>query len=312
MRYKGLDLNHLVTLDVLLSEQHLTRAALRLNLSQPAISNSLTKLREHFDDPLLIRRGREMYRSPFAEKLRKPLQATLQSIHEITSARPHFHADSAVRNYRIVASDYITAALMSPLILRLHELAPNVRIEQLYISDETIGRFTRGDADALIQPHKVSTLAMFPSRVLFSERYVCIAAQHNRNVGRTLTPEEFYAQPRAVPPYRNYIPDEHMAFAQAAEPAIPMPFANIPLFVSTTDHIAILPERLVQAFEGTLPIRRVQLSAPIPDVEFGIRWHSASLTDPFHSWMIEQISLAARPQARQRLHRADALVAIAS
>ncbi len=82
MRSKGRDLNHVVALDILLTEQHLTRAASRLNLPQPAISNAPTKLREHFDNPLLIliRRGRELYRRPIGEKLRKPLQAALQSI----------------------------------------------------------------------------------------------------------------------------------------------------------------------------------------------------------------------------------------
>lgn len=69
MRFRGLDLNLLVTLEVLLVERNLTRAAERLNLGQPAISNALSKLREHFDDELLTRQGREMMRTVFAQQL---------------------------------------------------------------------------------------------------------------------------------------------------------------------------------------------------------------------------------------------------
>lgn len=292
MRFKGLDLNHLVTLEVLLVERHLTRASERLNLTQPAVSNALTKLREHFDDPLLIRRGREMCPTPFAEQLLKPLQETLHRIHEIAAARPRFEAATASRTYKIVASDYISMMLIGNLMLHLSKIAPHIRIEILPINDENIGKFSRGEADATIQPDGEKTLTSFARRHLFDENFVCIASKNNHSVGTTLSTAEFYTLPRVAPPYKKYWPDGHLHHVEIV-PAIPMPFPSIPLFVANSDHIAIIPERLAQTFEPVLPLRRIRLTPATPHVSFHVQWHAASSADPFQIWMLEQIENAA-------------------
>lgn len=307
MRFKGLDVNQLVTLETLLVERNLTRASERLNLTQPAVSNALTKLREYFEDPLLLRQGRMMRPTPFADHLLPRLQDALKRIREIATARPHFDALTATRLYRIVASDYITTVLLTRLMLEVSVQAPKVRFEVLPINDENIGRFSRGDADALIQPD-TDTFPWPSKRQLFTERFVCIAGSRNKQVPDSLSMEQFYALPRVIPSHRRYWPDERIAHADAPPP-IAMPFTVIPMFVASGHHVALVPDRLAEFFLPLLPLRRVPLTDPAPPVSITVKWHGASHADPFHGWMLAQIASAAeaprtpRPAPPRMQHR---------
>src|ERR1700685_61383 len=101
MRLRGLDLNHLVTLETLLSERHLTRAAERHQLTQPAVSNALTKLRDYFEDQLLVRNGRDMERTPFAEQILPSLRTAIAHMQAVAQAKPRFDPKTVVREGRI-------------------------------------------------------------------------------------------------------------------------------------------------------------------------------------------------------------------
>jgi DNA-binding transcriptional LysR family regulator len=290
MRFKGLDLNHLLTLEVLLSERNLTRAAKRLHVTQPAISNALTRLREYFEDPLLERRGRDMHPSAFALTLLRPLQETLQSIERIAATRPQFDAATASREYKIVASDYVTGTVLGPLTARLQSSAPHVRLIQLPLNDDSIGKFCRGECDAMIMPESGREMLTGVSRrFLFLENFVCIAAKSNATVPDSLSIDQYFALPRVVPPHRKYWPEDFLGAKSSDGNVIPMPFSTIPLFVANSDHIAIIPSRLADLFEPVLQLRRIPLETPIPPIRFNIQTRASEQRDPFHSWMLDQI-----------------------
>jgi LysR family nod box-dependent transcriptional activator len=293
MRFHGLDLNYLATLEVLLVERNLTRAAERLNLTQPAISNTLTKLRQHFGDQLLIRRGRIMERTAFSDHLLKPLQDALQEMRGIALARPQFDAATESRAYRIVASDYIATVLLTELILRIAKLAPHVIIDQLALTDDSIGKLARGEADALICPDGKQALVGFSKRVLFTETFVCIASKTNRQVGATLSIDELYRRPRVIPPYRIYFPDSNAGRTGTA-PAITMPFSAIPWFVAKSEYVAVIPERLATLYGKLVALRRVRLTKPIPPVAFVAMCHPGTMVDSFKMWMLDQLEQAAK------------------
>ncbi len=292
MRFRGLDLNLLVTLEVLLVERNLTRAAERLNLGQPAISNALAKLREHFDDELLTRQGREMARTVFAQQLLKPLQDTLQQIKGVAMARPGFDPSTATLTYKIVASDYISIVLLGSVILYVERIAPHVRIEILPLTDDAIGKFSRGEADALVRPAGRTFLASTEQRELFTENFICIA-RRDADVREEITPEEFCSMKRAVPPYKTYWPTA-MIDGDTSGVSVPMPFSAIPWFVARSDYIAVVPERLAAIYEPILELRRIRLTTPIPPVPFIAQTHSDGCGDPFKMWMLDQMVLAAR------------------
>ncbi len=293
MRFHGLDLNYLATLEVLLVERNLTRAAERLNLTQPAISNALTKLREHFKDRLLVRRGRHMERTAFAEQLLPPLLNTLQQIRGVTTARPRFEPATESRAYRVVTSDFIATVLIGEAILQIAKLAPHVVVEHLPLTDESVGKLARGEADALICPDGPNALVGFAKRPLFSENFVCIAGKDNKTVGKSLSMEELHRRPRLIPPYRMYYP-ETLGLRPEGVPVLAMPFTAIPWFVARSDYIALVPERLAKLYESVIPIRRVRLTKPIASVTFVALCHPSNLVDSFKVWLLDQIERVAQ------------------
>jgi len=129
MRMKGFDLNLLVALDALLSEQNVSRAAERLNLSQPAASAALARLRTYFQDDILSVSGRRMLPTAHADSLAPLLADAMQAVERLLSTSAEFDPATSQRTFRIVASDYITTVLLTPLLPKLERLAPRVRLE---------------------------------------------------------------------------------------------------------------------------------------------------------------------------------------
>ena len=293
MRFQGLDLNLLITLEVILVQRNLTKAADILNLTQPAVSNALTRLRGHFGDELLQRHGRDMERTEFAQQLLKPLQEALLQMRRVVLAKPHFDAGTASRTYRVVASDFIATVLMSEFILRVARLAPNVSVELMPLNDDSIGKFSRGEADALILPDGRPTIPSFPKHFLFTETFVCIAGTHNAAVGQSLSVDELQQHPRVVPPHKMYFPDG-AAEQTIAGDTIAMPFSSIPWFVAKSDYVAVIPHRLAAIFLPMLPIRIVPVDKPTTEVAFIAQSHPSMSEDQFSLWMLEQLKLAAQ------------------
>ena len=110
------DLNLLVALDALLRECNVTHAGNRLNLSQPAMSGALARLRDHFQDELLVPAGRRMIRTPLAEKLVQPVHEILLQIRGTLEARPLFDPATSTRHFSIAASDYVIAVLIADVL----------------------------------------------------------------------------------------------------------------------------------------------------------------------------------------------------
>jgi len=116
---RQIDLNLLLTLDVLLSEHNVTRAAQRLHLSQPSVSVHLAKLRDIFGDPLLLPGPRGMQPTARAEELREPLRMALQALEQALGPAGSFDPASASNTWRIAAADYGESAILLPALARL-------------------------------------------------------------------------------------------------------------------------------------------------------------------------------------------------
>ncbi len=166
-----LDLNLLRTLDVLLSENNVTRAAQRLNLSQPSVSIQLARLREIFADPLLMPGPRGMQPTARADELRQPLRCALAALEQAVAPVAPFNPAAAAGAWRVAATDYMASAILLPMLGRLRrppgsrlavfELQP-ARLEQQAASDEVDLFFhTREGAPPGLH-----------QRLLFRERYV--------------------------------------------------------------------------------------------------------------------------------------------
>jgi DNA-binding transcriptional LysR family regulator len=121
---RRLDLNLLVTLDVLLSEHNVTRAAQRLNFSQPSVSVQLAKLRDIFGDPLLLPGPRGMRPTARAEALREPLREALESLERAVLPETPFEPAKAAHTWRVAATDYGESTIVLPALGTLRAAAP--------------------------------------------------------------------------------------------------------------------------------------------------------------------------------------------
>lgn len=128
MNLNSLDLNLLVALDALLREANVSRAAMRIGLSQPAASHALQRLRDLIGDPLLVRTGARMELTPRAQALRSPLAQALDQVRGLF-VPDGFDAATSERQFRLMMPDLAVELLMPPLMAKIGKLAPNVRID---------------------------------------------------------------------------------------------------------------------------------------------------------------------------------------
>ena len=149
-----LDLNLLVTLEALLTERNVTRAAERLNLSQPAVSAQLARLRDVFEDPLLLPAQRGMTPTAKALSLLEPLRQALDQVRGVASSHLSFDPATADLTVTIAASDYLQTSVLQPLVLRLRREAPGIRIAVRHMDPaQHAAQMARGDVDlGLMQP----------------------------------------------------------------------------------------------------------------------------------------------------------------
>src|SRR5919201_671414 len=119
MELAGVDLNLLVAFDALMQERSVTRAASRVGLSQPGMSNALARLRKLFGDPLLVREGTTLVPTPRAESLRQPVREALSVIQDALDTRDGFDPASSQMTFTVSCSDYSLLMLIGPLVRRL-------------------------------------------------------------------------------------------------------------------------------------------------------------------------------------------------
>lgn len=192
---RRIDLNLLVVLDALLSERHVSRAAQRLAMTQPAVSHALARLRALLGDPLLVRHGAAMQLTPRAQALLAPLADALGRVRELVLPSPFLPANCR-RCFRIGMSDYGSAVVLPPLLNALRQQAPLVTLEVSHHSRlEMIRQVEAGllDLAVLVAP-------MLPPAVrgepLFSEHYVTVTDRRNLAAGQqAMTLDQYLAAP---------------------------------------------------------------------------------------------------------------------
>jgi len=150
MHFKDLDLNLLVALDALMSEKSVTRAAERVFVSQPAMSASLQKLRQHLADPLLIRSGRTWELTPRAKHLAASVKDLLFRVHDLVDNEPTFDPVTDKRTYRIAMTGYCVEVFGVSLMRHLNRVAPNVSCQIDELSADVLSRVYEGQLDFCI------------------------------------------------------------------------------------------------------------------------------------------------------------------
>nr|WP_298138999.1 LysR family transcriptional regulator [uncultured Pseudomonas sp.] len=288
-----LDLNLLVTLDVLLAEHNVTRAAERLNLSQPAVSVHLAKLREFFGDPLLLPGPRGMLPTARADELREPLRQALETLgHAVSPTRP-FDPAEACHTWRVMASDYGDSTIVLPALAKLRSAAPNTRLAVLELVPSRIARQAeRGEIDLAFHTRDDAPPELH-GRTLFTERYVLAGRAGHPELGAPPTLERFCRLDHVIVSpngggFRG-VTDETLA-ATGLSRRVSLSVPHFLFVISTllsTDLVAMLPERLVR---GNTALQVTEPPVQVPGYEMVMLWHERSHRDPAHRWLREHIA----------------------
>ncbi|PHR25373.1 MAG: nodulation protein NfeD [Hoeflea sp.] len=297
MRFKNLDLNLLVALDLLLMERNVSRAAAKMHITQSAMSNALARLRDYFRDDLLVQVGRRMDLTPRAELLREPVRDILVRIESSVTATPDFDPTVSDKTFRIFVSDYSLATLV-PQFLQL--VSPGrfpIRFEFRPQSSDPRKTLDAGDADLLIIPEEYASQA-HPSEVIFTEDFVCIADIDHPRIGDELDLEAFARERHAVmqPPHdatsfetlgmRRHGIDRNID-------ATTFSFASLPYLVAGTERLATIHARLAKQACLHLPLKIMPLPFTLAPMRQAIQWHAYRSNDPALNWLKDRLRLAA-------------------
>lgn len=301
MRFKHLDLNLLVALDVLLEEQNITRAAARLHMTQSATSGVLGRLRTYFEDDLLVQVGRKMMPTPLAKELEIPVREVLLKIQTSITAKPvHDIADSK-RHFRVMASDYLISVLFAEVVREVNQEAPYITFELLSPGETATEMLMRGEVDLMIAPEHFIAKE-HPSQLLFDEQHVCVVCADNPDIGERLTLEQYMDMGHVGVAFgrnRTFGIEEwfmsQYGFKRRLE-VLTHDFNTLPQLVIGTRRIATMHNRLAQLYARSLPLRILPPPVELPTMQEYMSWHRSLDRDPMLRWLREKlVDMTSRP-----------------
>lgn len=299
-RLRQTNLNLLPVLREILKHRSVTRAAEELNLTQSAVSNSLRRLREHFDDPLLVKDGRGLRLTPRALDLIEPLDRALAAVSGVL-AEEAFDPARSRRLYRIATADYVTAVLTPALARLLAEDAPGISVQMATARGRSSEDLRLENIDLLITPREIVSAAIFdaPPRVmrefqfesLARDPFVCLGRRDDAALTRGLTREEYLARPHA-----SFFLDldvhaslEHAYLMENGltqfDRILTSDFSVLPLVAAASGCLALVPASLAALVQPNLGLQAVPPPLPVPDLDLVMIWLRRREDDAELAWL---------------------------
>jgi LysR family nod box-dependent transcriptional activator len=301
MRLKKFDLNLLVVLDALLTERSATRAGRIVHLTQPAVSNALTRLRDYFDDKLLTHVGHELVPTALGRSLAGPVHELLMRARNTLAAREPFEPKTATRKFSIMASDYMLAVLIADVTRRTHKIAPRVTFDCYPNTHPATAELDEGYIDLLVLPQQFLS-PHHDHEVLYEEDFVCAVWSRNKLIADRASLDQLMAM-------------RHVATAPAGGrdrglstidqwwverigstrnvDIVVGTFAAAPAFVIGTNRYTIMHRRLAQHFAKTYELRIVPLPIDFPRRTIAMQWNRHRVQDAGLLWLRRQMIAAA-------------------
>jgi DNA-binding transcriptional LysR family regulator len=286
---RALDLNLLIAFDALMIERHVSRAADRVALSQPAMSNALSRLRAAVGDPILVRTSRGMEPTARALELHGPIHAALAEIQHALSTPTRFEPREAKHHFVIGASDYMEFLVVPRLVRILQDRAPSVdlSVRSLQLSQPEQA-LDSGEIDLAF-----GYFPNLPKRLhenhLFAERLACAVRKDHPTVKSKLTLKQYVQLPHLFVSTRSRsgVVDEALAkLGKARRIAVSVPhFLVAPFIIVESDVIMTVNSRIAYTYARALPIRVMPPPLDLPDFPISMVWHPRSDKEAAHSWL---------------------------
>jgi DNA-binding transcriptional LysR family regulator len=310
----AIDLNLLVVLEALLAERHVSRAAMRLNRSQPAVSHALNRLRHLLADPLLVRHGGRLEPTARALEIEPQLADALNRMRQMLSP-PEFDPSTARRTFRIAMSDYGAAVVLPALMPVLRAQAPLI--------DLIINQASRDVMMAQVMDGEIDlALGVFPdlapsprsrdartirSTILFKEGFAC-AADAAGLTGGALDLEAYLARPHALVAYASAADSEVdealAAIGHQRRICLTLPHWSVaPALLADTDLVLTVARRILTGAMTPAGLTVFAPPFPIPALAFTQIWRQSREGDAGHDWLRSRIQAAAAASDPAAQHR---------
>ncbi|HWN70579.1 MAG TPA: LysR family transcriptional regulator [Haliangium sp.] len=310
MHIYGIDANLLVSLDALLRETSVTRAARRMGLTQSAMSHALARLRDHLADPLLVRAGRQMVLTPKAEALAPRVARLVEEMSRLFSPGEGFEPASLTRAFSLRTTDHILFVLMPEIDALLNAEAPGVDLLVSSLSEEGVDALRHGQCDLA-----VGVFSDLPSDIreqaLFTDRFVCLVRKEHPVARTGLSLSQYGAIPHVLVAPRGSpvgIVDRQLAehgIRRRVARSVPH-FLVAPFLVMHSDAVVTMSERMAQRISPLLDLAVLEPPLTLPHYTLTMAWHERHDNDPAHRWLRDVLVRAAsRLPALERRERSE-------
>ncbi len=310
MNLKKVDLNLLIYLDILLREKNVTRSAEQLGITQPAMSNGLRRLRDMFNDPLLVRGSEGMTPTERALELQPRVRAMLADLQQVLEPRQDFRPISSTRVFRIMASDYAEATLFPAVVKALRSEAPKVVLDILTPSDVSPRDLEQGKVDMAINRFN-DIPQSFHQVTLWRDDFSCVLNAGNPladrfNLKSYLDAQHVWVSKTGMGVGFGVTSDKSVALGwvdQALERIGKRRRMSIftrhyflpALLVQNNDLVATLPSRMARLqAEGNARLALREPPFHIPEFELQMAWSPLLHHNPAHRWLRQLIQYVAR------------------
>lgn len=291
MNIHRMNLNLLIALDALLTERHVSRAAQKIFITQPAMSNSLIQLRELFKDKLLVRDGKNMIPTSLALELAPKIKQIIQQIEETLAKPKVFDPATSERKFRIAMSDYMEFILLPLISEKLVEYAPNISLKIVHanmLDDPNI--FVANNIDIGIGVVTFRPPPFIHSDVLFIEEAIC-AARAGHPAMKKLTLKAYNEAKHLAIAYQDdsvlALTDsalKEIASSRTISLAIPHMLSAMHVLAKTS-LLATVPKRMALTLQKQLNLVVQKPPFSVPSVTITQAWHSRFDNDAGHRWL---------------------------
>jgi DNA-binding transcriptional LysR family regulator len=299
MNLNRIDLNLFAVFDAIYTAGSLTKAADVLCITQPAVSNSLARLREMLNDPLFVRTGHTMTPTPAAKNIIGPARQALSILRKSVQDSHTFHPSTAEKTFHFACRDLIEASILPRLLAQLQNLAPKIDITNYEVArKDVVSSMASGNLDFYTDSTPFSDPHLHKKKIA-EDRFVVLARKDHPALESGLNLETFLSLGHINVSHRkNKLNEIDIALDKIGKRrTIVMQgqhFLTVPSAIVKTDLVACLPYHMAKHYD--LAIHEVPLS--IPPMEYYLYWHVSADNDHAHLWMREQffeISKAYQP-----------------
>ena len=287
------DLNLVRALVAIYETRSVTRAAERLDLTQPSVSHALARLRQVYGDHLFVRRPHGLEPTALASQLYERFSQTLSAIDETLEAREAFDPASTTRRFRIALSDMAMLVIGGRMLAGLHDAAPRSEIEIVPLDERVPDDLAAGRVDLVIG-NLPALGAVTRHELLFRERYVCLVSDEHPGIGEALSLEQFAGASHVVmasPSPGNQLMDAALAEHHLRRRvAIRTPhFAELAQLVRRGRLIAVLPSRLAAIHMAGGGLRALPLPLAVPEFDMRLYWHVRNAGSKALLWLRQSL-----------------------